>query len=110
VLVIPSLYCEPQGLVLIEAASFGVPVIYSDRGGLGETGATFPAFLPFDPNRPERLLEVLLPLVECPSAVVPLRDSMGTVPASFEMDGIIRHYQQVYERVRGGRTVSLDSR
>jgi glycosyltransferase involved in cell wall biosynthesis len=106
VLVVPSLYCEPQGMVLIEAASLGVPVIYSDRGGLGETGAAFPGFRSFDPSRPERLAEVLLPLIECPSAVNSLQESIGAVPASFEIDGIVGEYQQLYESVRAGRTAS----
>ena len=43
---------EPQGMVLIEAANLGVPVIYSNRGGLGEMGAAFPGFRAFDhPDR-----------------------------------------------------------
>src|SRR5207244_2768739 len=41
ILIVPSLFSEPQGMVLVEAAGFGVPVIYANRGGLGEMGAAF---------------------------------------------------------------------
>jgi len=48
VAVVPSVY-EPFGLVALEAAALGTPVVVSDTGGLaeivvnGETGLTFPA-------------------------------------------------------------------
>jgi glycogen(starch) synthase len=48
VAVIPSVY-EPFGLVALEAAALGTPLVVSDTGGLaelvvdGETGLTFPA-------------------------------------------------------------------
>jgi len=48
VVVVPSVY-EPFGLVALEAAALGTPLVASDTGGLaeivvnGETGLTFPA-------------------------------------------------------------------
>jgi glycogen(starch) synthase len=48
VAVVPSVY-EPFGLVALEAAALGTPLVVSDTGGLaeivthGETGVTFPA-------------------------------------------------------------------
>jgi glycogen(starch) synthase len=48
VAVVPSVY-EPFGLVALEAAALGTPIVASDSGGLaeivvnGETGLTFPA-------------------------------------------------------------------
>ncbi|MHB1658401.1 glycosyltransferase family 4 protein [Acidithiobacillus sp. 'AMD consortium'] len=59
IVVVPSLWQEPLGLVVAEALAFGKPVIASKRGGIpemikdGETG------LLFDPNRPEDLQESL---------------------------------------------------
>lgn len=48
-LVVPSIWAEPFGRIVIEAAAFGVPVIVSDAGGipeimqLGLTGTIVPA-------------------------------------------------------------------
>jgi glycosyltransferase involved in cell wall biosynthesis len=102
VLAVPSLYCEPQGMVLVEAASFGVPVIYSARGGLGEMGALFPGFLGFDPDRPDGLSEVLRPLTESRSSALRLAKSIGPVPSSFEIDRLIDQYCRLYEAALGG--------
>jgi glycosyltransferase involved in cell wall biosynthesis len=99
VLVIPSVYNEPQGLVLVEAASFGVPAIYSNRGGLGEMGADFTGFLPFDPARPDSLSDLLLRLIETPSALLRLKSSIGPIPLPFKIEGLVHGYRQLYENI-----------
>jgi glycosyltransferase involved in cell wall biosynthesis len=96
VLVVPSAYAEPQGLVLIEAASFGVPVIYADRGGLGETGQVFPGFVAFDPAREDGLAQALAPLVDDPARLRRLSEAIGPVPAAFGIDAFVERYRQVY--------------
>ncbi len=64
-LVVPSLY-EPQGLVVLEAFTQGVPVIASDVGGLremvrnGENGWLVP------PREPQAMVQRLIELVERP--------------------------------------------
>jgi glycosyltransferase involved in cell wall biosynthesis len=52
VLVVPSLWDEPAGLVISEAMHYGVPALASDRGGLGEwgTGGEHPSTYLFDPD------------------------------------------------------------
>jgi glycosyltransferase involved in cell wall biosynthesis len=102
VLVVPSLYNEPQGLVLLEAARMGIPVIYSNRGGLAEMGAAFPDFTAFDPAIPGGLSKVLCALV----ATQPT-DACASfpLPARFARDTFIESYRQLYERLRT-RTVA----
>jgi glycosyltransferase involved in cell wall biosynthesis len=117
VLVVPSVYNEPQGLVVVEAASFGVPTIYSDRGGLGEMGADFAGFLPFNPANPDSLSDLLLRLVETPSALRSLKNSIGPIPLPFKIEALVHGYQQLYEEILhpkvtwsppwGGRAISI---
>jgi glycosyltransferase involved in cell wall biosynthesis len=99
--VVPSLYNEPQGLVLLEAARKGIPVVYSNRGGLAEMGAAFPDFAAFDPAIPGSLGNALGALVAAPPT-----DTIASfpLPARFSRDTFVTSYRQLYERLRA-RTV-----
>jgi glycosyltransferase involved in cell wall biosynthesis len=99
ILVVPSLYHEPQGMVLIEAASFGIPVIYARRGGLSELGAEFPRFRSFDPSRPDSLGEALLAVAAQPETTRDFRTTAGPVARPFTLEGFVDGYLQAYERV-----------
>jgi glycosyltransferase involved in cell wall biosynthesis len=99
VLVVPSLYDEPQGMVLIEAANLGVPVIYSNRGGLGEMGAAFPGFRAFDPSQKEGLATLLISLLEEPANLAELQKPIGPIDTSFEIDEFTCRYRRLYEQV-----------
>lgn len=96
-LVIPSLYSEPQGLVLLEAARAGVLAIYSKRGGLGEMGAAFPNFTAFDPATPGSLSKVLRGMLAAPATNVGARFPL---PARFTSEIFVESYRELYERVR----------
>lgn len=98
-LVVPSLYHEPQGMVLIEAASFGIPVIYARRGGLSEVGAEFPRFCSFDPSRADGLTEALLAIVAQPASARDFRRTAGPIARPFTLEGFVDGYLQAYERV-----------
>ena len=99
VLVVPSLYSEPQGLVLLEAARAGIPVIYSNRGGLAEMGAAFPNFIAFDPERGNALSVALGSLM----GAEPSREhGERAVPALFTNETFVESYRWLYERVRVG--------
>ena len=107
VLVVPSTYNEPQGIVLIEAATLGVPTIYSTRGGLGEMGAEVTGFLPFDPAKSGSLGDQLLRLIETPSALSRLKASIAPAPQRFGIEERVRSYLQLYDKVlRIGATSS----
>ena len=96
-LVVPSLYNEPQGLVLLEAARIGIPVIYSNRGGLAEMGAAFPDFTPFDPAIPESLIQAL-----CARVAAPPTDAVASfpLPARFTSETFVECYRQLYESLQ----------
>ena len=61
VLVVPSLWPEPAGRVIVEAMMNGVPPIVSDRGGMGEV-------IGLDPSAPESAGGFLLPI---PASITP---------------------------------------
>lgn len=62
-LLIPS-PAEPLGRVLFDAAEFGVPVILSDGGGLGEVGERFDIGLSFETEDPSSLADAMVNLAE----------------------------------------------
>jgi glycosyltransferase involved in cell wall biosynthesis len=60
VLVVPSVWLEPFGLVVVEAASAGVPVLIAHRPGLMEAArAAGACHLTFAPNDVEALRDAL---------------------------------------------------
>jgi glycosyltransferase involved in cell wall biosynthesis len=63
VLLIPSI-AEPLGRVLFDAAEFGVPVIISDAGGLGELGKRFSIGIPFKSQDPDALASAMAGVVQ----------------------------------------------
>ncbi len=98
-LVVPSLYNEPQGLVLLEAARMGIPVIYSNRGGLAEMGSAFPEFIPFDPAAPESLTDALRVLLAAPPADL---GASFPLPARFTGEAFVESYRGLYDGLRTG--------
>jgi glycosyltransferase involved in cell wall biosynthesis len=98
-LVVPSLYNEPQGLVLLEAAAAGIPVIYSNRGGLAEMGEAFPQFTAFDPGKPDGLIDALRALVAAPPAGA---SKSYALPALFTSGAFVESYRRLYEALRVG--------
>lgn len=59
VLVVPSIWNEPFGLVIGEAHSEGIPVIASRRGGMTEIIEEGRTGLLFDPDRPTELADII---------------------------------------------------
>lgn len=55
VLVVPSIWNEPLGVVVFEAMSYGVPVIGARRGGITEMIEEGKSGLLFEPDQPEQL-------------------------------------------------------
>jgi glycosyltransferase involved in cell wall biosynthesis len=64
VLLVPSVWDEPAGRVVLEAYAAGKPVIASNRGGLPEMVGDDGAGLVFDADRPATLSEAVRALIE----------------------------------------------
>lgn len=106
--VAPSQWPEPFGLVALEAAAAGKPIVASDGGGLrdivvdGETGFLVP------PQDRSALVEALRRLI----ADAPLRERLGAAArkraAEFSAEAIVPRFEEAYRlaiayrRARGG--------
>jgi glycosyltransferase involved in cell wall biosynthesis len=55
VLIVPSLWYEPLGLVTLEAFSYGIPVIAACRGGIPEVVEEGKTGFLYEPSKPEEL-------------------------------------------------------
>jgi glycosyltransferase involved in cell wall biosynthesis len=96
VLVVPSLWYEPLGLVIIEAYAHGVPVVASNRGGipeLVEEGRT--GFL-FDPDCPGDLATKMQRFVDEPSLIRDMRLACLEKAQDFRPERVIEEYLAVY--------------
>jgi glycosyltransferase involved in cell wall biosynthesis len=96
VLVVPSLWYEPLGLVIIEAYAHGVPVVASNRGGipeLVEEGRT--GFL-FDPDCPGDLATKMQRFVDEPSLIRDMRLACLEKAQDFRPERVIEEYLEVY--------------
>lgn len=100
-LIVPSLWHEPFGRVVIEAYQHGKPVIASRRGGLteividGETG-----FL-FDPDEPDSLRELLVRISQKPELLKSMRDSIQEQLFQFDKEHTVQAYEGIYKTVTG---------
>ncbi|MBN1551765.1 glycosyltransferase family 4 protein [bacterium] len=73
IIVCPSLWPEPFGLVPLEAMACGIPVVVSDTGGMHYTVDHMKTGIRIEPGSSLQLVKALRTLIENPS----LRDSMG---------------------------------
>lgn len=99
VLIVPSLWNEPLGRVVLEAYQYGIPVIGSSTGGLleiieeGETG-----FL-FDPKTSDSLTEKLYLACNNRQQLRDMRPSILKLAKKFTPEFIVGQYLQLYQDV-----------
>ncbi len=98
--VVPSVWHEPAGLVPLEAAALGRPVVASDVGGLPEY-ATDAFSLRVPPRDTEALAEALATLARHPDQA----EAMGQrgherARSTFAMDDFLDRLAAFYEQVR----------
>jgi glycosyltransferase involved in cell wall biosynthesis len=67
ILLVPSIWEEPFGIILLEAMSQGVPVIASRTGGIPEIIEDGISGLLVPPNDPEKLAKAIKKLIDNPS-------------------------------------------
>jgi glycosyltransferase involved in cell wall biosynthesis len=97
VLVVPSLWHEPLGRVVLEAYAWGRPVIVSNRGGLpeivreGETGFVF------DPGIPGGLAMILQRCVASPGKLLRMAAECRAYARSFSSEAIGSAYLHAYQ-------------
>lgn len=95
-LVVPSLWHEPFGLVVIEGLNRGVPVVASDRGGIGEILRDHPGGILFDPDRPGGLAEAMAEAMARRSP----RQAPQILVANAAWDTYFARLEQIIEQAR----------
>lgn len=98
-LVVPSLWDEPFGRVVIEAYAHGVPVVASNRGGLTELvkdGAT--GFI-FNPQSSGSLKSLLVRLASQSGLLEQLQRGVKSVESCYTPDAIAASYEKFFARV-----------
>jgi glycosyltransferase involved in cell wall biosynthesis len=99
-LVVPSTLPEPLGLVALEGAAAGLPVVASDAGGLPEVVEDGRTGLLVPPGDPAALAAALARLAADPPAAA----AMGTagaaaVAARFTTERMVDELEAVYDRL-----------
>nr|WP_284506420.1 glycosyltransferase family 4 protein [Caballeronia sp. INDeC2] len=95
ILVVPSIWNEPFGLVVLEAYSHGVPVVGSNTGGIPEIIEPRSNLL-FDVSRPETMIGKIheaAALLDDPSS----HDRLRQHARKFSHDAMINAYVELYE-------------
>ena len=90
ILVVPSTYSEPFGIVAVEALACGCVVVGSERGGLGE--AIGPCGLTFPNGDAEALAECLRGLLSDEGRVRALRERAAEHLAGFTKEHVADRY------------------
>jgi glycosyltransferase involved in cell wall biosynthesis len=94
IMVVPSLWNEPFGIVALEGAACGCVVIGSSGGGLPE--AIGPCGVTFPNGNDERLAEILEQLLKDPSALEQYRNAAVSHLASHKADVISAQYIDLF--------------
>lgn len=99
-LVVPSLWHEPFGSVVVEAMSHGLPTIVSARGGLPEIMGDDASGLVFDPDEPGALGRLLRPFIREPGLAATLRPRMLIRARRFTVERQARQYKDLLDELR----------
>jgi len=98
ILIVPSLWHEPLPRAILEACSYGVPVIASSRGGNPEIVISGRTGFLFDPDEKESLGEAMMRFKRDPDLLSRLREGCIAYASTFSSTAISARYRRVYEK------------
>lgn len=99
VLVLPSIWPETFGMVIVEAYVYGKPVIVSRAGGMpelvreGETGFVVPA------GNVQALVDTLCQVAKAPDTVRAMSNACFGAARQYTLESVANEYRALYERV-----------
>ncbi len=96
VLIVPSIYHDPNPLVVTEALALGIPVIGAQRGGISEILEEGKTGFLFEPSRPVELQEKMKKFIEHPSLVSQMGPQCLSLGQNFTTEALSRQYLEVY--------------
>ncbi|MBV6623399.1 MAG: glycosyltransferase family 4 protein [Rivularia sp. (in: Bacteria)] len=97
VLVVPSLWQEPLGRIVLEAYAYGVPVIGSNRGGIPEIIDSGSTGFVFNPEREETLLEIIEKFMDNRNLSFKMGKNALTKSHLFSNKTILNSYMETYK-------------
>jgi glycosyltransferase involved in cell wall biosynthesis len=103
-LLIPSI-AEPLGRVLFDAANFGVPVVVSDGGGLGEIASLYKVGLTFKSGDAQSLVQAVLKFQKDHELETErfIHNSQAMLD-SLSMDSYLQRIEHILTTARSGQT------
>ena len=97
VVIVPSLWNEPFGRIIIEANSYGVPVIGSNRGGMPEIIRHEETGFIFNADKEDDLLKYIKMFIDEPDLVLKLSPNCLKYSENFKREKILDGYTRVYK-------------
>ncbi len=100
--VVPSIWYEPFGLIIIESFKFGVPVVASNIGGIPEIIENGYSGLLFEPGNVSQLTEILGNLIENPTELKRLgQGAFDELAKRYNTGDYMRKLEGLYKEVAG---------
>jgi len=99
VLIVPSLWNEPFGMVVVEAFSNGKPVVATRRGGIVEIVSHEVDGILYEPNRPNELLEGIEFFKKHPEHVARFAEMAFRKSKDFRRERVMRPLVSFYKRI-----------
>ena len=103
IVVIPSIWYEVFGIVIIESFKYKTPVIGSDIGGISELIENGQNGLLFEAGNVDELKKALDSLIENPLELKRLSDNTFKYVNRYSMDEHMKELNKLYEKVLGVR-------
>jgi glycosyltransferase involved in cell wall biosynthesis len=105
ILVVPSIWREPFGRVVIEAYAHGVPVLATRRGGIPELVEEGKTGFLYDPEQRGAVSKLLTRLSETRSLLSELSEYVTAASSRYSSEAVCAEYESVYDRVVGAHHV-----
>jgi glycosyltransferase involved in cell wall biosynthesis len=96
VLVVPSLFHEPMGRVVVEAFAHGLPVIAARRGGMPELFRGACGWL-YEPDDPGGLSAILREILARREALEPMRGAAREAARLYSVEAMVSGYSDLYQ-------------
>lgn len=99
VLLVPSIWNEPFGRIVIEAYSYGIPVIASKRGGISEIVENLKTGILYDPDCASSFVEAVEKIIDDPILLTEMSKYSKKYVEKFYIDNIAKDYLDYFSSI-----------
>ncbi|TYP70280.1 glycosyltransferase family 4 protein [Paenibacillus methanolicus] len=96
---VPSLWHEPLARVVLEAYTYGKPVVGSNRGGNPESIIHEGTGYIFDPDDKDSLRSIISKIIDNPQLLLAMREKIAVTIQDFDIHLTAKNYLSIYEEV-----------